>query len=119
MQYKYIDLFSGCGGLSLGMHNASWRALFAVEKNEDAFKTLSFNLIEKDNHFVIQPQPGGHFSYAKTEYLSIYGKVVSSWKKENDKYIFEIEIPSNCSALIKLPNGKEENVKCGKHTFEV
>lgn len=51
MQYKYIDLFSGCGGLSLGMHNASWRALFAVEKNEDAFKTLAFNLIEKDNHF--------------------------------------------------------------------
>lgn len=51
MQYKYIDLFSGCGGLSLGMHNASWRALFAVEKNKDAFETLSFNLIEKDNHF--------------------------------------------------------------------
>mgnify|MGYP003502341812 CR=1 FL=1 len=55
MQYKYIDLFSGCGGLSLGMHNASWRALFAVEKNKDAFKTLSFNLIEKDSFKYEEP----------------------------------------------------------------
>ena len=51
MQYEYIDLFSGCGGLSLGMHRASWKALFAIEKNEDAFKTLSYNLIEKEKHF--------------------------------------------------------------------
>ena len=36
--YTYIDLFSGCGGLALGMHQAGWKALFAVEKNEDAFE---------------------------------------------------------------------------------
>lgn len=47
----YIDLFSGCGGLALGMHQAGWKALFAVEKSEDAFNTLRFNLIDNINHF--------------------------------------------------------------------
>lgn len=47
----YIDLFAGCGGLSLGLHNAGWKGLFAIEKNEDAFKTLEYNLIKKKKHF--------------------------------------------------------------------
>lgn len=53
MQKKpiYIDLFAGCGGLSLGLHNAGWKGLFAIEKSPDAFATLKHNLIEKNNHF--------------------------------------------------------------------
>ena len=49
--YKYIDLFAGCGGLSLGLHNAGWKGLFAIEKSIDAFKTLEFNLIQNKKHF--------------------------------------------------------------------
>ena len=55
-QYTYIDLFAGCGGLSLGLHNAGWKGLFAIEKNEDAFKTLRHNLIEKVDHFAAWPE---------------------------------------------------------------
>lgn len=47
----YIDLFSGCGGLSLGLHNAGWKGAFAIEKSEDAFKTLEYNLIKRKKHF--------------------------------------------------------------------
>lgn len=47
----YIDLFAGCGGLSLGLHNAGWKGIFAVEKSPDAFKTLKHNLIDKKSHF--------------------------------------------------------------------
>lgn len=47
----YIDLFAGCGGLSLGLHNAGWNGLFAIEKSPDAFKTLEHNLINKKKHF--------------------------------------------------------------------
>ncbi len=48
----YIDLFAGCGGLSLGLYNSErWHGLFAVEKNVDAFKTLKHNLIDSHQHF--------------------------------------------------------------------
>ena len=47
----YIDLFAGCGGLSLGLYNAGWQGFFAVEKNADAFSTLECNLIQSKSHF--------------------------------------------------------------------
>lgn len=48
----YIDLFAGCGGLSLGLYNSGlWKGKFAIEKSPDAFETLQYNLIEKINHF--------------------------------------------------------------------
>jgi len=48
----YIDLFAGCGGLSLGLFNSGyWKGLFAIEKSPDAFQTLSYNLIHKKKHF--------------------------------------------------------------------
>jgi DNA (cytosine-5)-methyltransferase 1 len=41
-----IDLFAGCGGLSLGLHQAGWRGLFAVERDPMAFETLERNLLD-------------------------------------------------------------------------
>jgi DNA (cytosine-5)-methyltransferase 1 len=48
---KYIDLFSGCGGLSLGLQKSGWKGLFAIEKNQEAFSTLKHNLVKNANHF--------------------------------------------------------------------
>lgn len=50
-KYTVIDLFAGCGGLSLGLYQAGWQGLFAIEKNAFAFETLKFNLINNKNHF--------------------------------------------------------------------
>ncbi len=47
----YIDVFSGCGGLALGLHNAGWKGIFAIEKSPDAFSTLKYNLIDRNNNF--------------------------------------------------------------------
>jgi DNA (cytosine-5)-methyltransferase 1 len=46
-QRTFIDLFSGCGGLSLGMTDAGFCGLFAVEKAADAFLTFRSNLLER------------------------------------------------------------------------
>lgn len=47
----YIDIFSGCGGLSLGLYKSGWKGLFAIEKSPMAFETLRHNLIDKKKHF--------------------------------------------------------------------
>ena len=48
---KYIDIFAGCGGLSLGLCAAGFSGVFAVEKNEDAFATFKYNLLTNHTHF--------------------------------------------------------------------
>ncbi|WP_349630187.1 DNA cytosine methyltransferase [Bradyrhizobium manausense] len=47
----FIDLFAGCGGLSLGLFQAGWQGVFAIEKSSDAFATLSHNLCGSEGRF--------------------------------------------------------------------
>ena len=47
----YIDLFSGCGGSSIGLMNSGWSGIFAIEKSSDAFETFKYNLINSKKHF--------------------------------------------------------------------
>ncbi len=44
----YIDFFSGCGGLSLGLGYAGWNGLFAIEKDPMAYATFEHNLVSED-----------------------------------------------------------------------
>lgn len=44
---KYIDLFAGCGGLSLGLEQAGFNLRFAVEKSEMAAETFYHNFIRR------------------------------------------------------------------------
>lgn len=81
------------------------------------FKEMCGIRVDGENHFMIAPKPGGHFTYANAEYQSVYGKVVSDWKKQEDKYSFEIEIPANTTADIILPNGTKQTITAGKYTF--
>jgi DNA (cytosine-5)-methyltransferase 1 len=39
----FVDVFAGCGGLSLGLKRAGWTGLFAIEKDAFAFETLNSN----------------------------------------------------------------------------
>lgn len=43
---RFIDVFAGCGGLSLGLLQAGMSGVFAIEKNPMAFETLKHNLID-------------------------------------------------------------------------
>jgi DNA (cytosine-5)-methyltransferase 1 len=41
----FIDVFAGCGGLSLGLFQAGWQGKFAIEADRFAFETLKHNLL--------------------------------------------------------------------------
>jgi DNA (cytosine-5)-methyltransferase 1 len=55
--FRTIDLFAGCGGLSLGFHRAGFHCVSAVELNEDARKSHETNFSR------ISP-PEGYAAYA-------------------------------------------------------
>lgn len=42
---RFVDLFSGCGGLSLGLSLGGAQGLFAIEKDRMAFETFQANFI--------------------------------------------------------------------------
>ncbi len=43
----FVDLFAGCGGLSLGLMQSGMTGLFAIEKDEFAFRSLFCNLVDR------------------------------------------------------------------------
>lgn len=75
--------------------------------------------VDGRNHFTIKPLPGGHFTYAKARYRSVYGTVASGWKKENGKLIFEIEVPANTTAHVVIGTQLEEEIGAGRSSFEI
>lgn len=46
-QLTYVDLFAGCGGLSVGLRQSGYQLRLAVEKSEMAAETYYHNLIER------------------------------------------------------------------------
>ena len=83
------------------------------------FKSMCGINIDGENHFVIAPKPGGNFTFAKAQYKSIFGTVQSAWEIKDGKTVYTVEIPANTTADIILPNGTEQTVVAGKHSFIV
>ena len=45
----FIDAFAGCGGLSLGLMQAGWTGICAIEKDSFAFETIQANFLRPSN----------------------------------------------------------------------
>lgn len=45
IEFNYVDLFAGCGGLSLGLESSGGNLLLAVEKSPMAAETFARNLV--------------------------------------------------------------------------
>ena len=80
----YIDLFAGCGGLSLGLKNAGWEGIFAVEKNSDAFSTLKHNLLKTGNTHYKWPEWLEQKAMPLEEILENHGADLASLKGKVD-----------------------------------
>ena len=70
-----------------------------------------------ERHFVIAPVPGGGLTHAEAYYKSLYGEVQSRWEKTESGIQYSITIPVNCTAEIRLADGRTENVTAGKYKF--
>ena len=74
--------------------------------------------VSGENEFTIAPRAGGHFTFAKCEYQSVYGKVKSDWRRENGKTVYMISVPANTTAKVVLPSG-EKTLTAGEYEFMV
>lgn len=72
--------------------------------------------VSGENEFTIAPKAGGHFTFAKCEYQSVYGKVKSDWRRENGKTVYMISVPANTTAKVVLPSG-EKTLTVGEYEF--
>lgn len=53
---------------------------------------------------IIRPALMDGLTWASSSYHSINGKIVCNWRRDNDKYILEVAIPPNTTALVYLPS---------------
>lgn len=81
------------------------------------FDTMCGIRLGGENEFIIAPRPGGHFTSAKAEYASVYGKVSCGWKRSSEGLEFEVAIPANCRALVRLPDGSEQEQAAGERQY--
>lgn len=56
-------------------------------------------------HFVLRPEVDttGGMTYAKGYYDSMYGRIESCWKQEDDKTVYQYTVPANTTARLYLP----------------
>lgn len=93
----------------------SWNHFMLGQIEEWFYQSLAGIKADPKNpgfkHFFIQPEVVGDMTFAKADYQSVYGKIVSSWEKKDGKFILQVEIPVNTSASIKLPVAAGTEVK--------
>ena len=59
---------------------------------------------------LIRPTPVADLTWAKARHESIYGPIVSEWKKSGRSFELTVAIPANVTATVALPCGKNDSV---------
>jgi len=59
---------------------------------------------------VIRPETVGDISWAKTSYISPYGKITTDWMKSDTAFELITEIPVNTTAIIYIPTNNSSGI---------
>lgn len=90
MSHKFIDLFAGCGGLSLGLEQAGFKPVYVNELNKDALETY---LINRENEYPYLRDPKFHSQDIKD---CINPKFFSKLKRDLRKEFGSSEVDLIC-----------------------
>jgi alpha-L-rhamnosidase len=55
----------------------------------------------------------------KATYPSLYGTVVSEWKREGKFVVWQVTIPANTTATVYMPDGKVKEIGSGSYSFKI
>ena len=61
-------------------------------------------------HILLAPHPGGGLANAGVEFLSLYGKIKSTWRIEGNAFVYDVTVPANTTATVTLPGATTSQV---------
>lgn len=64
-------------------------------------------------HFRIAPQPGGGLTSAHATHDSRYGRIESSWRLRERRFVLDVTVPPGTSAEVALPDGHRFDAQPG------
>jgi hypothetical protein len=67
-------------------------------------------------HVIIAPEPG-ELEWARAEYRSVRGPIISAWRQDGDTFQLEVELPANVTATVLVPGAEAVDDGPGRHTF--
>ena len=70
-------------------------------------------------HILIKPEPVGDIRWAETEFKTIHGKILCSWKISEGNFNLKVRIPVNCTATVVLPQPDTENIREGNKPLSI
>jgi alpha-L-rhamnosidase len=76
-----------------------YRSLLGINEAAPGFKRI-----------IIKPQPAGDLTWAKGNYYSVSGNIISDWKIEKDVFSLHVVIPANTSAEVWIPAQENSTV---------
>jgi alpha-L-rhamnosidase len=59
---------------------------------------------------VVRPHPGGSLTYARGSFQSVRGAITTAWTREGGRFTFDVEIPPNVRASVRVPSARPGGV---------
>lgn len=84
-----------------------YRRIAGIEAIEEGYKV-----------FKVEPVMGGGLTFAKGEIETPYGRIVSRWIIEGDRFKISVTVPVSTTCQLKMPNGETHLLESGGHCFE-
>ncbi len=67
---------------------------------------------------IFKPTLAGDLTWVKGHYDSIYGRISSSWKRDDGAFTFDVVIPPNTTATVFIPTNKASSVTEGGKSMD-
>ncbi|MCA9062504.1 MAG: family 78 glycoside hydrolase catalytic domain [Planctomycetaceae bacterium] len=62
-------------------------------------------------HIILRPQLVGDLQWVNASHESVYGTVVSRWKRTGNHFVWQVTVPPNTTATAFLPTGKSSELQ--------
>jgi alpha-L-rhamnosidase len=55
-------------------------------------------------HIIMHPTPVGDLTFVKASHNSPYGEIASEWRRDGDRFAWDVILPANTTAIVYVPS---------------